>query len=262
MSQLTVSRILFSADILTDDDGKTTIPLALQLLAESSNLPGDFGRAALDRHPIWSCSVRGFACRPCYHERGALLPHLFTLTRLRPPDFGEADSRGHSLQSLPRRSAEGAKAGGIFSVPLSVRLPCPGVTRRTALRSSDFPPACAVGLAARAQAGDRLANCDPSLSRTVCASPRSLPGSGSDRFDSGCGVRRPVRGAQMRQRLSVDFLFDAVLFQFLVQIAARRIDNLGGFRDVPVVLAQFLDEVGALRGVLELTQGAGAGLLG
>src|SRR5205823_6992806 len=31
------------------------------------------------------------------------------------------------------------KAGGIFSVPLSFELPRPGVTRRTALRSSDFP---------------------------------------------------------------------------------------------------------------------------
>ena len=28
----------------------------------------------------------------------------------------------------------------MFSVPLSVKLPCPGVTRRTALWSSDFPP--------------------------------------------------------------------------------------------------------------------------
>src|SRR5262245_30535405 len=33
-----------------------------------------------DDSPIWSCSVRGFACHPCYHGRGALLPHLFTLT--------------------------------------------------------------------------------------------------------------------------------------------------------------------------------------
>ena len=32
-----------------------------------------------------------------------------------------------------------ASAGGMFSVPLSVKLPCPGVTRRTTLRSSDFP---------------------------------------------------------------------------------------------------------------------------
>src|SRR5262249_9534972 len=38
------------------------------------------------RLPIWSCSVRGFACRPSCHGRGALLPHLFTLT-LRWPDL-------------------------------------------------------------------------------------------------------------------------------------------------------------------------------
>src|SRR5258708_34590890 len=36
------------------------------------------------RPPIWSCSARGFACHPCYHGRGALLPHLFTLTLARP----------------------------------------------------------------------------------------------------------------------------------------------------------------------------------
>ena len=96
----------------------TIIPLGPSSLTASSDLPGGFGRAALERLPIWSCSVRGFACHPCCHGRGALLPHLFTLT------------------SVAR--------GGIFSVPLSVRLLCPGVTRRTALRSSDFPPAPAL----------------------------------------------------------------------------------------------------------------------
>jgi len=80
--------------------------------------PAALSRGASDS-PIWPCSVRGFACHRCCHRRGALLPHLFTLTRLRP--FGL------------RRS-------GIFSVPLSFGLPRPGVTRRTALRSSDFPP--------------------------------------------------------------------------------------------------------------------------
>ena len=30
--------------------------------------------------PIWSCSGWGLPCRPRYRERGALLPHLFTLT--------------------------------------------------------------------------------------------------------------------------------------------------------------------------------------
>ena len=60
--------------------GETIIPLAPTLLAGSSNLPGDFRRAAIERLPIWSCSVRGLACHPCCQERGALLPHLFTLT--------------------------------------------------------------------------------------------------------------------------------------------------------------------------------------
>jgi len=30
--------------------------------------------------PIRSCSRWGLPCRPCYQERGALLPHPFTLT--------------------------------------------------------------------------------------------------------------------------------------------------------------------------------------
>ena len=30
--------------------------------------------------PIWSCSRWGLPYRPCYQERGALLPHHFTLT--------------------------------------------------------------------------------------------------------------------------------------------------------------------------------------
>jgi hypothetical protein len=30
--------------------------------------------------PIWSCSRWGLPCRCCYQLRGALLPHLFTLT--------------------------------------------------------------------------------------------------------------------------------------------------------------------------------------
>ena len=61
--------------------GATTIPLAHPLLEGSSNLPGDFGRAVLKRLSIWSCSVWGLACHLPYSKRGALLPHLFTLTQ-------------------------------------------------------------------------------------------------------------------------------------------------------------------------------------
>jgi len=58
------------------------IPLAPRLPAGSSDLPGGFGRASLDRPPIWSCSVWGLPCPSCHHAGGALLPHLFTLATL------------------------------------------------------------------------------------------------------------------------------------------------------------------------------------
>ncbi len=67
--------------------------------------------------PIWSCSGRGLPCHCRYRQRGALLPHLFTL----------AGSR--------------CCLGGLFSVALSVGFRPPGVTWRPALRSPDFPPA-------------------------------------------------------------------------------------------------------------------------
>jgi hypothetical protein len=122
----------------TADSGVTIIPLALASLPGSSNLPGGFGRAVLERLPIWSCSVRGFACHPCYQGRGALLPHLFTIA------------------CRSRRS----DVSCVFSVPLSVRLPCPGVTRRTAPWSSDFPPLeplhATVARGAVDSGGDRL----------------------------------------------------------------------------------------------------------
>jgi hypothetical protein len=57
------------------------------------------------RHPIWPCSVRGFACHRRCRRRGALLPHLFTLTHLR---------------------SFGATVGGIFSVPLVRQVALPG----------------------------------------------------------------------------------------------------------------------------------------
>ena len=52
-----------------------TSPLA------SSNLPvPNAGRAIWK--PIWSCSEWGLPCHCCYQQRGALLPHPFTLTVL------------------------------------------------------------------------------------------------------------------------------------------------------------------------------------
>ena len=120
----------------------TTIPLAPPSLTESSDRPGGFGRAVLERLPIWSCSVRGFACHRCCHRRGALLPHLFTLTRL--PGrylFCATDPSGCPARALP-----GA-------------LPC-GV--RTFLPLQHYVAETTV-----TDGGDRLAGCDMALSHAL-----------------------------------------------------------------------------------------------
>jgi hypothetical protein len=82
--------------------GATTIPLAPPSLARSSDRPGGFGRAVLERLPIWPCSVRGFACHQPCGRCGALLPHLFTLTRLRRAVFFLCHfPSGHPDRALP-----------------------------------------------------------------------------------------------------------------------------------------------------------------
>src|SRR5262249_12392805 len=55
---------------------------------------------------------------------------------------------------------------------------------------------------------------------------------------------------------AVCLLRNLVLLELLVEIAARRVDDLGGLRDIPAVLAQLGNEIRALRAVLELAQGA------
>ncbi len=77
--------------------------------------------------PIWPCSGRGLPSHRCYHPRGALLPHPFTLT---------------AKPLAPRRRLR----GGLLSAALSVSSRFPGVTWRPVLWSPDFP------LAAKAQA--------------------------------------------------------------------------------------------------------------
>ena len=150
-----LSRILFPACALAGPDETTTIPLALQSLAGSSDLPGGLGRAALITPPYLVLLRAGFC-----------LPSVLPRTRC------ALTAPFHPYLPLPPKG--GSHISGMFSVPLSVKLPCPGVTRRTALRSSDFPPASAVGLGeagsvrslptvARTKTGDCLAGCDHSI---------------------------------------------------------------------------------------------------
>ncbi len=83
----------------------------------SSNLPeGATGRGIAFLFGLAPSGV--YLATECYHLRGALLPHHFTLTcRL--------------LAKL---------TGGLFSVALSVGSRPPGVTWHSALWSPDFPP--------------------------------------------------------------------------------------------------------------------------
>ena len=88
------------------------IPLDAASPLRSCDLPGN--RAGThDRPPIGSCSGWGLPCHDCCQSRGALLPHLFTLT---------------------------GNAGGMFSVALAVGSRPPGVTWHPSLWSPDFPP--------------------------------------------------------------------------------------------------------------------------
>ena len=129
---------------------RTIIPLGRRLLADSSDLPGGLGRAVLITPPYLVLLRAGFCLPP------TLPPARCALTA--------------PFHPYPSTRPFGLAQGGIFSVPLSVKLPCPGVTRRAALWSSDFPPASAVGAGptslaarhprARAKTGDRLADCD------------------------------------------------------------------------------------------------------
>jgi len=100
------------------NEAAATIHLGHASPHASCDLPGNAAQAApaerIGGSPIRSCSGWGLPCRRHCCRRGALLPHLFTLT-----------SRG--------------TRGGIFSAALSVGSRLPGVTWHPALRSPDFP---------------------------------------------------------------------------------------------------------------------------
>src|SRR5262245_33676907 len=145
----------------------TIIPLAAPSLARSSDRPGDQGRAVL--------YVSLFGLAPC-----GVLPATRVATgavrsyRTFSPLLGEKVSDTSDTCSLNHCSTKVSDVsdtlppGGMFSVPLSFGLPRPGVTRRTALRSSDFPPTFTP---CGAPAGDRLSRCERLL-YTVNRFPR------------------------------------------------------------------------------------------
>jgi len=111
---------------------------AFRRRAGTEHEPCSLAHASL---PIWSCSVWGLPCRSHYCLRGALLPHLFTLT-------GLAVQANALRASLPAPKRERPAVCFLWHWPstgLDARVP--DVIRHTALWSSDFPlpktPACA-----------------------------------------------------------------------------------------------------------------------
>ena len=170
-----VSRILSARAPLREYE-RAIIPLGPALLTASSNLPGGFGRAVLERLPIWSCSVRGFACHDRHRPRGALLPHLFTLTHLRSRPCGLELRRAvyflcHFPSGCPARALPGA-------------LPC-GV--RTFLQQADLHP----------PASDRLDDCRASIIHRVRPGITSRPRAVAD---DGFVPRPGLRGNRRRRR--------------------------------------------------------------
>jgi len=89
----------------------------MRLLRPTREHPRAAGRGTRPLAPLFGLAPGGvYPAADCYQRRGALLPHLFTLT---------ARLRG---------------VGGLISVALSVGSRPPGVTWHPALRSPDFPP--------------------------------------------------------------------------------------------------------------------------
>ena len=191
-----------------------------------------------DDFPIWSCSVRGFACHPCCHGRGALLPHLFTIAfgnvRLKPDATESAVCfLCHCPSSCPDRALPGA-------------LPC-GV--RTFL-----PPSLSMNRASR---DGRQVRAEPASPKPEAQSIEGEGGRSSGPLRSQPLYLEPERPSAEREGgLTVGFLGDLVLLEFLIEIAAGRIDDFSGLRDVPAILAQLADEKRTLGVVLELAQGS------
>src|SRR5437867_3711354 len=77
--------------------------------------------AGAGRLPIWSCSVRGLACHRPYGRRGALLPHLFTLTRLRRGRRRAVCFLCHFPSGHPDRTLSGALPCGVRTFLLASR---------------------------------------------------------------------------------------------------------------------------------------------
>ena len=119
-------------------DAEAIIPLGRRSLDGSSSLPEGLNGPGQPSPPIWPCTARGLPCRGHCCPRGGLLPYRFTLTKwrdLRRPH--EVWPRADHRCRVHRRFIF---CGTVRSPTPESGVRPPGVTRRAALRSPDFPP--------------------------------------------------------------------------------------------------------------------------
>ena len=80
-SRRSISRVLSACAVRPFLWGRfCNLPLATNPGGGTGMVPAFEGRPSALAAPIRSCSRWGFPCRPCRQDRGALLPHHFTLT--------------------------------------------------------------------------------------------------------------------------------------------------------------------------------------
>ena len=106
----------------------TTIPLVPSSLTGSSDRPGGLERAALITPPYLVLLRAGFCLPPALPRARCALtapfhPYPPPLSTLRTESYGAAGPTGACLAEARAIEGSRAKAGGIFSVPLSFRSP-------------------------------------------------------------------------------------------------------------------------------------------
>jgi len=86
--------------------------------------------------PIWSCTRWGLPCRWCRHQRGALLPHHFTLTAI-PASRECGGIFSVALSRAPATPADGLDGWALpTTVPCGVRTFLPAFTERSPCHST------------------------------------------------------------------------------------------------------------------------------
>ena len=158
-------------------------------VAEDLQRPTRIRRGPRHRIPIWPCSGRGLPSHPCYHARGALLPHPFTLTAY------PSGSRRSTLcctfrkLTLPRRYlAPCPVEPGLSSRGAKQQLRPPAAAWPARTQASTVREAVSIGIDTRHDPGIALApDSDGAGLATASAAPARAPNINASRGPNGRG---------------------------------------------------------------------------